>query len=95
MMTAFIFVEAERGQVTGLAQALADLPGISEVYSVSGRLDLVAIARVVEADDLAHLVTEKLALLPGIVRTETLLAFRAYSRHDLDSLFEVGLTNSR
>ncbi len=95
MITAFIFVEAERGQVTGLAQALADLPGISEVYSVSGRLDLVAIARVVEADDLAHLVTEKLALLPGIVRTETLLAFRAYSRHDLDSLFEVGLTGSQ
>ncbi|WP_372718239.1 Lrp/AsnC family transcriptional regulator [Immundisolibacter sp.] len=95
MITAFIFVEAERGQVTGLAQALADLPGISEVYSVSGRLDLVAIARVVEADDLAHLVTEKLAVLPGIVRTETLLAFRAYSRHDLDSLFEVGLTGSQ
>ncbi|MGK2942879.1 MAG: Lrp/AsnC family transcriptional regulator [Immundisolibacter sp.] len=95
MITAFIFVEAERGQVTGLAQALADLPGISEVYSVSGRLDLVAIARVVEADDLAHLVTEKLAVLTGIVRTETLLAFRAYSRHDLDSLFDVGLTGSR
>ena len=94
MITAFIFIEAERGQVTQLAQALADLPGVSEVYSVSGRLDLVAIARVLEADDLAQLVTEKLATLPGIVRTETLLAFRAYSRHDLDSLFEVGLRDS-
>lgn len=94
MITAFILIEAERGQVTQLAQTLAGLPGVAEVYSVSGRLDLVAIARVAEADDLAQLVTEKLAGLPGIVRTETLLAFRAYSRHDLDSLFDVGLRDT-
>ncbi len=91
MITAFVLIDAERGQVGALAQRLAELPGVAEVYSVSGRHDLVAIARVAEADDLSALVTDKLAALPGIARTETLLAFRAYSRHDLDSLFDVGL----
>jgi DNA-binding Lrp family transcriptional regulator len=91
MITAFVLIDAERGQVGALAQRLAELPGVAEVYSVSGRHDLVAIARVAEADDLSVLVTDGLAALPGIARTETLLAFRAYSRHDLDSLFDVGL----
>jgi DNA-binding Lrp family transcriptional regulator len=91
MITAFVMIEALRGQVNRLAQALAELPGMAEVYSVSGRHDLVAIARVASAEDLSTLVTERLATLPGIQRTETLLAFRAYSRHDLDSLFDVGL----
>jgi DNA-binding Lrp family transcriptional regulator len=91
MITAFVMIEAVRGQVNSLAQALAELPGMAEVYSVSGRHDLVAIARVASAEDLSTLVTERLATLPGIQHTETLLAFRAYSRHDLDSLFDVGL----
>jgi DNA-binding Lrp family transcriptional regulator len=91
MITAFVMIEALRGQVNRLAQALAELPGMAEVYSVSGRHDLVAIARVASAEDLSTLVTERLATLPSIQRTETLLAFRAYSRHDLDSLFDVGL----
>ena len=94
MITAFVLIEARQGQVGALAQTLADLPGVAEVYSVSGRHDLVAIARVATPDDLSVLVTDRLALLPGIVSTETLLAFRAYSRHDLDSLFDVGLSES-
>lgn len=91
MITAFVLIQAARGQVNTLAQTLADLPGVAEVYSVSGQHDLVAIARVASADDLSVLVTDRLAGLPGIVSTQTLLAFRAYSRHDLESLFEVGL----
>ena len=91
MITAFVLIRAERGQVNALAQTLAELPGVAEVYSVSGPHDLVAIARVARPDDLSALVTERLAVLKGIVSTETLLAFRAYSRHDLDSLFDVGL----
>lgn len=91
MITAFVLIRAERGQVSALAQVLAELPGVAEVYSVSGQHDLVAIARVAAPDDLSVLVTERLAVLRGIVSTETLLAFRAYSRHDLDSLFDVGL----
>lgn len=91
MITAFVLIQAARGQVNTLAQTLADLPGVAEVYSVSGQHDLVAIARVASADDLSVLVTDRLAGLSGIVSTQTLLAFRAYSRHDLESLFEVGL----
>lgn len=91
MITAFVLIQAARGQVGALAQALADLPGVAEVYSVSGQHDLVAIARVASADDLSILVTDRLAAVSGIVSTQTLLAFRAYSRHDLESLFEVGL----
>ena len=91
MITAFVLIQVARGQVGALAQTLADLPGVAEVYSVSGPHDLVAIARVASADDLSVLVTDRLAGLSGIVSTQTLLAFRAYSRHDLESLFEVGL----
>lgn len=91
MITAFVLIQAARGQVNTLAQTLADLPGVAEVYSVSGQHDLVAIARVASPDDLSVLVTDRLAGLSGIVSTQTLLAFRAYSRHDLESLFEVGL----
>ena len=91
MITAFVLIQAARGQVGALAQTLADLPGVAEVYSVSGPHDLVAIARVASPDDLSILVTDRLAGLSGIVSTQTLLAFRAYSRHDLESLFEVGL----
>ena len=91
MITAFVLIRAERGQVNSLAQTLAELPGVAEVYSVSGPHDLVAIARVARPQDLSALVTERLAMLKGIVGTETMLAFRAYSRHDLDSLFDVGL----
>lgn len=91
MITAFVLIQTSRGQVNTLAQTLADLPGVAEVYSVSGQHDLVAIARVASPDDLSVLVTDRLAGLSGIVSTQTLLAFRAYSRHDLESLFEVGL----
>lgn len=91
MITAFVLIRAERGQVGALAQTLAELPGVAEVYSVSGEHDLIAIARVAAPEDLATLVTERLAVLRGIVSTQTVLAFRAYSRHDLDSLFDVGL----
>jgi DNA-binding Lrp family transcriptional regulator len=91
MITAFVLIQASRGQVNTLAQTLADLPGVAEVYSVSGQHDLVAIARVASPDDLSVLVTDRLAGLSGIVSTQTLLAFRAYSRHDLESLFEAGL----
>ncbi|MFP5463593.1 MAG: Lrp/AsnC family transcriptional regulator [Gammaproteobacteria bacterium] len=94
MITAFVLIQAARGQVGALAQTLADLPGVAEVYSVSGPHDLVAIARVASPDDLSILVTDRLAGLSGIVSTQTLLAFRAYSRHDLESLFEVGLPAS-
>ena len=69
---------------------VADLAEISEVYSVSGNFDLVTIIRVKDNDDLAKLVTERLARVAGITHTHTMLAFRAYSRHDLEGMFAVG-----
>lgn len=90
MVTAIVLINCERAAINTVAEALADLPAISEVYSVGGRFDLVAIARVKENDDLASLVTEQLAGVEGIQRTETLIAFRAVSRHDLEGIFTIG-----
>jgi DNA-binding Lrp family transcriptional regulator len=91
MVTAIILINADRHYIGGLAQKLADLPGISEVYSVSGRYDLIAIVRVANNDDLATLVTHEMIKLEGITHTESMLSFRAFSRHDLDEMFSIGM----
>ncbi len=91
MVTSFIFINAERGKVNAIAEQMEATDGISEVYSVSGQYDLIAIARVRTTEDLADLVTQKMAPIEGIIRTETILAFRAYSRHDLEAMFTVGM----
>ena len=90
MVTSIILMNVERALVNDIAEQLADRPEISEVYSVSGSYDLVAIARVPHNDDLAKLVTEHLTQIDGIIHTETMLAFRAYSRHDLEEMFAIG-----
>jgi DNA-binding Lrp family transcriptional regulator len=91
MVTAMVLIECEKGAVNQAAQTLADLQGISEVYSVAGRVDLVAIIRVQDNERLAQIVTEKMLNVPGITRTETLIAFQVYSRHDLESMFSIGM----
>jgi len=91
MVTSIILLRAKRGQVKALAEDLAARDGISEVYSVSGNYDLVAIARVDDNDALADLVTNELASIDSITHTETMLAFRAFSRHDLQSMFSIGM----
>jgi DNA-binding Lrp family transcriptional regulator len=90
MVTAFILLRAKRGSVKTLAESLASRSGIAEVYSVSGNFDLVAIARVADNDALADLVTGDLAAIEEITHSETMLAFRAFSRHDLQSMFSIG-----
>ncbi len=92
MVTAVLLMNVERGKVVEVAEALADVPGISEVYSVAGRFDLVAILRVRHSEDMANLVTREVVKVPGILKTETLTAFRAYSRHDLEAAFSLGLS---
>lgn len=77
-------------QIPETAQQIADLPDVSEVYSVAGDYDLVIMVRVRNHDDLAQVVSEQIAKVPGIIRTQTLVAFKVYSRHDVDSLFSVG-----
>ena len=90
MVTAIVLIEAARGRINEVAEQLAEQKGISEVYSVSGRYDLVAIIRVRSNDALADLVAGKITQIPEIRRTETMLAFRTYSPHDLESMFGIG-----
>ena len=91
MITAIVFVTAEVSRISEVAEAIADLPGVSEVYSVTGRVDLVAMIRVRRHEEIADIVTERLNTVAGVTGTETHIAFRAYSRHDLDNAFSLGL----
>lgn len=91
MVTAIILINAERTKINEVAEKLAEMDGISEAYSVSGKYDLVAIARVPSNDDLADLVTKKLLSIDSILKSETMLAFKAFSRHDLEAMFTVGM----
>jgi len=88
--TAIILVNVKRDAVNETAQALTDMDGISEVYSVAGEWDLVAIIRARDSDQMAELVTSRMLKLDAIEKTTTLVAFRAYSRHDLERMFSVG-----
>ncbi|WP_110635513.1 Lrp/AsnC family transcriptional regulator [Salinicola salarius] len=91
MQNAVILINVEKGRIRGVAEQLADLEGISEVYSTCGRYDLIAIARTRDFESLATLVTERLMGVEGIRDTETLNAMQVHSRHDLDAMFSVGL----
>ncbi|MGH9279982.1 MAG: Lrp/AsnC family transcriptional regulator [Acidimicrobiales bacterium] len=90
MQAAFVMIQAEPARVADLAIELADVEGVAEVYSVAGDEDLVAVVRVRHHDELADVVTRHIANLDGIVSTRTLVAFRAYSRHDLEAMFDLG-----
>jgi DNA-binding Lrp family transcriptional regulator len=89
MVTAIILINVARDKINDIADELAGMSTISEVFSVSGNYDLIAIVRVVRNDDLAELVTNHLLKIEGIEKTNTLLAFKAYSRHDLEAMFSV------
>ena len=91
MVTAITLMNAERGKINEVAEQLVELDGVSEVYSVGGRYDLVAVIRVKHNDELADVVTEHIRKIDGIQKTETMLAFRAFSRHDLENMFSVGM----
>ncbi len=91
MVTAIILMNVERSKISEVAEQLQSVQGVSEVYSVSGKYDLVAIVRVAKNDDLANLVTNNLHTFDSILKTETMLAFKAYSRHDLESMFSLGM----
>ncbi|HYZ97136.1 MAG TPA: Lrp/AsnC ligand binding domain-containing protein [Acidimicrobiales bacterium] len=91
MLTAFVLINAEPARIADLASDIAEVEGVAEVYSVTGELDLVAIVRVRRHDELAEVVTRRIAALPGIVHTTTMIAFQAYSRHDLESMWGLGI----
>jgi DNA-binding Lrp family transcriptional regulator len=91
VLHAFVLVDAAPARIATLAETLADLDGVTEVFSVAGGVaDLVAIVRVRHHDDLADVVTRRIALLDGVESTTTLVAFRAYSRHDLETMWDLG-----
>ena len=85
-----VLIQAERSALPTLGSKLAEIDGVAEAYSVTGEWDYVAILRLQDPERLAQLVTERLALLPGIAKTYTMVAFEAYSRHDLEAMFSIG-----
>jgi DNA-binding Lrp family transcriptional regulator len=92
MITAVVLIDAVHERIPEVAERLAEIHGVSEVYSVTGRFDLVAMVRVAEHDQLADVIAGAVDRVPGVQRTETLIAFRAYSRHDLEAAFSLGLS---
>lgn len=94
MVTTVVLAVCDVHRIPETAQAVADIEGVSEVYSVAGDYDLVIMVRVRQHDHLAEVVSEKIAKIEGIERTQTLVAFKVFSRHDVESLFSVGFEES-
>jgi DNA-binding Lrp family transcriptional regulator len=87
---AIVLIEAEQAALATLGGELADIEGVAEAYSVTGEWDFVAVLRLRAHEQLAQVVTDQLSRLAGVRRTQTMVAFEAYSRHDLEALFSVG-----
>ena len=90
MVTAVVLLEAETDKINRLAEQLVEIDAVTEVFSVAGRYDLVAIVRVARNEDLADAVGDEVRQLDGIVKTETLIAFRVYSRAQIEDVFSIG-----
>jgi DNA-binding Lrp family transcriptional regulator len=90
MTHAIVLIEAERDGMSTLGGELAGIAGVAEAYSVTGQWDFVAIVRVRRHEDLAEVVTAGIGALPGVGRTQTMVAFEAFSRHDLEAMFSIG-----
>ena len=91
MITAIVFVKADVARIPEVAEAIAALDGVSEVYSVTGEIDLIVLVHVRAHEDVADVVADRLNKVPGVASTETHIAFRAYPRHDLEAAFSLGL----
>ena len=91
MITAIVHVQAEPRRIPEVATALAEVPGVSEVYSVTGKVDLVVMVRVRRHEEIADVIAGGVNKVEGVLHTVTNIAFRAYSRHDLESAFSLGL----
>ncbi|HEY7420081.1 MAG TPA: Lrp/AsnC ligand binding domain-containing protein [Ktedonobacteraceae bacterium] len=91
MVSAIVLINAQRGEVNEAAQRLLEIEGVTEVYSVTGEYDLVALVRVQQYDDLADIVTGRMQRISSITNTHTLMAFQCYSRADLQQAWDIGL----
>lgn len=93
MITAIVLVRTEVNRIPEVAEAIAELPEVTEVYSVTGDVDLIAMVRVARHEELADAIADRLNKVDGVRSTETHIAFRAYSRHDLEAAFALGFTD--
>ena len=91
MITAIVFVKADVARIPEVGEAIAALDGVSEVYRVTGQIDLITLVRVTDHEDVARVVADSINKVPGVMETETHIAFRTYSKHDLESAFSLGL----
>jgi len=94
VITAIVLIKAEIARIPQVAEDIAQLPGVSEVYSITGDHDLVAIIRVRAHEDLADVIPGSLNRVAGVTATQTHIAFRTYSKHDLEAAFSIGLADS-
>jgi DNA-binding Lrp family transcriptional regulator len=94
VITAIVLVQAEVDRIPEVASAIADLEGVTEVYSVTGDVDLIAMVRVREHEALADVIADRLNKVQGVLNTQTHISFRAYSRHDLEAAFALGFDES-
>jgi DNA-binding Lrp family transcriptional regulator len=91
MINAIVLMKIRNERINDVAQTMLELKGVSEVYSVAGQYDLVAILRAPDDDGIASLVTDEMLKIEGVISSETLIAFRAYSKHDLERMFSIGM----
>ena len=94
MITAIVLINAEVARIPEVAEAIAEIDGVSEVYSVTGDVDLIAMVRVRQHEDLADVIADRLNKVDGVQGTQTHIAFRTYSKHDLEAAFCLGLDDA-
>ena len=94
MNTAIVHIDCVTDSIPEVAENIANLPGVSEVYSVAGNVDLIAMVRVRQYEEIAEVIAGRLSKVPGVVHTDTHIAFRAYSQHDLEEAFSIGLPDT-
>src|SRR5262245_46231104 len=92
MLTAFVMIEAEPDKIAGMGQSIANMPNVAEVYSVTGAFDILVVLRLSEYEQLAEAVPDGLAKIEGILRTNTVLAFRRFSSQDLEAAWDIGVS---
>lgn len=90
MITAIVMVDADPARIPEICTEVADVAGVSDVYSVTGEVDLIAVVRVREHEQLADVIADRISKVEGVIRTQTYIAFRAYSGRDLDAAFDLG-----
>lgn len=91
MLTAIVLIDTDAARIPEVASAVAEIPGVSEVYSVTGKVDLIAMVRVHEHEELADIIADQVSKVEGVVRTQTYIAFRTYSQDDLGQAFALGI----